>query len=118
MLLMLLLHYVKMLYSINNPNPLVRAVFQHFAETQLVFHIVYVALAAMNVRIIRQEAYWNISRTKYMGLLVYHLIALVFTYNKSVATSYFMAHYIHLFWKLHCDSLAASNAALLRALNN
>jgi len=117
-IVMLVIQYLKMVWFITGPNPLYSAIFKHVAETQLAFHIMYGSLAIMNVRINRPEAYWAISRGKYVGLALYHLVVLAFTYDGAIAFSYFMVYSSSIFWKLHCDTLAESNAALLRRLSH
>ena len=117
-IVMLVIQYIKMVWFITGPNPLYSAIFKHVAETQLAFHVMYGSLAVMNVRINRPETYWAISRAKYVGLVLYHLIVLAFTYDGTIAFSYFMVYSSSIFWKLHCDTLAESNAALLRRLSH
>jgi hypothetical protein len=115
-LIMLFLHYFKMVYWINEPYPLVRAVIWNVTETNIAFHLILLILAYKNLYVVRPGDYWSISMNKYIGVSILHLISLMFPYPRSPIMIYYMAFNARSFWTLHCETLERSNRLLLEGL--
>jgi len=114
---MLFLHYLKIIYWVNSPQALVKAVLWNVTETNIAFHLIFIMMAYANIYIVRPDDYWELSKVKYAGIFLLHLICLSLPYAKSPIMVYYMAYNTCTFWKLHCDTLEKSNQLLLENIS-